>query len=535
MIEIREATEHDVGGIRDLFLAAYGKHYTYPQYYDRHVLKKMVFDDDTLLLVAEDQESEQILGTASVLFDKGAFGDLLGEFGRLVVHPDGRRRGIGKKLMDERIAHSERRLHLGMVENRVAHPFSQRISARYGFTSAGFLPLKARFDERESLALYIRHFGDALRLRRNNPHIIPEGFQLAQHVLESCGLDPDVIIDDISQAYPDEHSFEIEDMETKGYASLLRFERARAHQKEVFGQARILQGLFLLEATNSHYVIARKDGKLVGAIGYSVDMMEKALKIFEIVTVDRRPIRVMIEEVIKRGKEKFDMAYIEVDISGYSPSMQRTFLELQFVPVAYMPSFAFQGAERYDVMRMARLFVPAEIDSAVLHHRTQPVFDIVKSNFSTRDLLPRLGDVLPQIRLFNGFTREQVRRITEVCELTVFQKNEVVVEKGEESENAYIVLRGSLTVSAGDPASLTEVGMVREGECFGETVILDRKAHSVTATAFEKTEAAIINRNELAALIRRRPDIGVVVYRNLASSLARKLRGTDTELAQGSP
>ena len=60
-----------------------------PSFMTWEILKKMVFDDDTLLLVAEDTESKRVLGTASIIFDIGAYGDLVGEFGRLVVHPDG--------------------------------------------------------------------------------------------------------------------------------------------------------------------------------------------------------------------------------------------------------------------------------------------------------------------------------------------------------------------------------------------------------------------------------------------------------------
>ncbi|MDH3492333.1 MAG: GNAT family N-acetyltransferase [Acidobacteriota bacterium] len=531
MIEVRAATENDVDGIRDLFLAAYGKSYTYPAYYDPFVLKKMVFDDDTLLLVAEDNKSKVILGTASVIFDLGAFGDLAGEFGRLVVHPDARRRGIGKKLMEKRLEIASVRLHVGFVENRVAHPFSQRISYRYGFAPAGFLPLKAYFAERESLALYVLHFGAALRLRRNNPRVIPEVFQLAQQVLSSCNIEPDAIIDGDSAPYPNEHEFEIEEMRTKGYASLLRFERSRSGEQEIFGPARIHQGLFSLKATHSHYVIARKAGHLVGAIGFSVDHVEKAVKIFEIVTVDQRPIRMLIEEVIDRCLKKYDMAYIETDVGAYSPSMQRTLLELQFVPVAYIPAFAFQKAERCDVIRMARLFVPVQLDGSSLYKTTKPVFRIIKSNFSTHDILPQLARALPEIEMFSGLTKEQMRRLIEVCTVAELKEGKQVVQSGQRSENALIVLNGELTVSTKLGKKHHNVGVISAGECFGETALLSREKHTVAATAKVHTEVAVMSRRDLSQLIRRRPDIGVVLYKNLARSLGRKLRSMSANAA----
>ncbi|NNE99927.1 MAG: GNAT family N-acetyltransferase [Pyrinomonadaceae bacterium] len=532
MIEIREAEETDAEGIRDLFVAAYGEHYAYPAFYDLRILKKMGFEDETLLLVALDTKTDRILGTASVIFDLGEYGDLVGEFGRLVVHPDGRNRGIGNKLMNARLEHAQDRLHLGFAENRVSHPFSQMISHRYGFASAGFLPQKHSFEVRESLAIYVRHFGDALKLRRNNPHIISEGFLLAQKVLTSCNIEPDCILDDNSPGYPDESDFEIEEMTTKGYAPLLRFERARANQKEIFGPARIHQGLFRLKASHSQYVIASKDGQMVGAIGYATDETEKTATIFEIVSLDKRPIRHLIKEVINKCRRDFDLQYIETDVSAYSPSMQKTLLELGFMPVGYLPAFTFQGAERCDAMRMARLFTPIDMSNVKLFDATKPIAEIVLQGFSARDILPRLGEALPNIYLFEGLTDEQVRRLAEICTLEKYEKEKEIVAAGQKSERAFIVLDGELEVLAGNDDAARTLGVIESGECLGETSLLSQKPHSVSAKTTKRTEAAVIKREDLVELIRRRPDIGVVLYKNLAESLGNKLRDIDAKLAR---
>ncbi|MFV1959219.1 MAG: hypothetical protein ACC662_07380, partial [Planctomycetota bacterium] len=76
MIEVRTAVEADVEGIRDVFLAVYGDDYSHPEFYDETLVKKMVFDDDTLLLVAEEKETGTVLGTASVLLQMGTHVDL---------------------------------------------------------------------------------------------------------------------------------------------------------------------------------------------------------------------------------------------------------------------------------------------------------------------------------------------------------------------------------------------------------------------------------------------------------------------------
>ncbi len=77
MINIREANEDDITAIGELFTATYKDHYAHAQFYHPQNLKKLIFDDDTLILVAEDTEKQQILGTSSVILDLGSFGDLI--------------------------------------------------------------------------------------------------------------------------------------------------------------------------------------------------------------------------------------------------------------------------------------------------------------------------------------------------------------------------------------------------------------------------------------------------------------------------
>jgi GNAT superfamily N-acetyltransferase len=382
MIRIREAEEEDVAGVREIFVATYGGDYPHPEFFDLLSLKKMVFDDETLLLVAEEEESGRVLGTASVIFDMGAFGDLVGEFGRLAVHPEGRRRGIGKLLMEERLRRAEDRLHLAIVENRACHPYSQRISAKYGFHPAGYLPRKLLFKERESIALYVKHFGDAWVLRRNHPRVIPEAFALAELVLRGCGKEPDVIVDEGSAAYPQETGFALETLTAEGYSLLFRLERGRVSHLEVFGPARLMVGLFRMRASHSNYLIAREKGDVVGALGYTMHEGEKTINIFEVITVDERPIWFLVNEFVRVCREELRGEYVAVDVSAYAPLMQRTFLEAGFLPVAYVPSMAFHKVERRDGLKMALVRGGVDLGEVVLADAAKPIAEAVVRNFS---------------------------------------------------------------------------------------------------------------------------------------------------------
>ena len=65
MIKIREARETDALHIGEIFLATYGTEYASPVYYDELGLKKLIFSEDTVMLVAEDEDSGRVVGTAT--------------------------------------------------------------------------------------------------------------------------------------------------------------------------------------------------------------------------------------------------------------------------------------------------------------------------------------------------------------------------------------------------------------------------------------------------------------------------------------
>ena len=65
------------------------------------------------------------------------------------------------------------------------------------------------------------------------------------------------------------------------------------------------------------------------------------------------------------------------------------------------------------------------------------------------------------------------------------------------------------------------------GHCLGEVALLTDTAHSANAVAVDGVEVGAISRQSLESLLRSRPDIGVLVNRNLAQELGAKLRRAD--------
>ncbi len=440
MIRVREAREDDVGQIREIFLAVYGADYPHHEVYDELWLKRSVFTDDALILVAEDTDANRVIGTASVLFDFGAHSDLVGEFGRLAVHPDYRRLQVGKLLMDKRLEAIQNRLHVGLVVARTVHPYAQRISLAHGFIAAGFLPLKHFFHHRESFALLARYFGDALVLRRNNPRIIPEAYALANLVMSQPPLTPDFIVDEDAAPYPAGGNYTIEQLQAEGYPALLRIERGRVRNREIFGPMRLDYGFFKLHSRQTRYFLARSGGHIVGAIGYTMDPVEQTVRVFELISLADDVVRFLLVELERKCREEMDIEYVEIDVSAYAPRMQRTLLELNFLPVAYVPAMVFYQVERLDIVKMVRLNKLQDLGPLALTEPVRVVADVVMRGFSTCVIAPRMAQAIKEIPLFHGMNSEQAIRLAGICTVREWRSRDCLFVEHDPTDRLYLVL-----------------------------------------------------------------------------------------------
>jgi len=480
------------------------------------------------MLVAEDTKNGDIIGTASVVFDVSTYSDLVGEFGRLSVHPDYRKRGIGKLLLEKRLQHVQDRLHLGIVSTRVVHPFAQHIAFGHQFVPVGFTPLKHFFSHRESFALFARYFGEALTLRKNNPRVIPEVYHLACQVFDNLSLSCDVVVNEDAESYPHDNRFTLEELTAKGLPGLLHIERGRVRRKEIFGHMRLEYGFFKLSLGKATYLTAFIDNHIAGAIGFTIDHVEHIARVFELISLDNQVIWFLLSSLEQKCSKEWNIFYIEIDVSAHATRMQRTLVELDFLPVAYVPAMVFHDVERLDIIKMVRLSELQDLGALDLIPSTKKIADIVMKGFINRKVTPKIAKVASSAALFKGLSEEQLVRLAGACVLKEYQENEIIFSKGDVDNTLYIILEGAVNISVGRPE--VQVGKVTDGETLGEMSLLNAGPHSATAMAETRVEASLLTHDGISELIKRRPDIGVFIYKNLAAGLGKKLISCDLSL-----
>ncbi len=520
---VRRAREEDIQEIRQIFMAAYGPNYPYRNFYDERWLKRALYNDDLVMVVAEDRATGAILGTGSVVFNIGVYSDLVGEFGRLAVHEDARGRGVAKAIMARRIELVEHRLHLALVENRTQHPYSQMISEDFGFVPVGFMPIKHKFQDhvRESVATFARHFGPAVSLRRNHPRLIPEVASLAHMAMSNLGMESDLIVDDTTGPYVRDDDFEIEELQAQGMPQLLRIARGRTRERHVFGPMKLSYGFFKIATNDANYLVARRPGtsSVAGAIGFIHDKCEDNIRVFELITATDQVVHHLFDTLLETARN-LGVEYIEVEVSAFNSALQRSLLELDFLPAAYLPAMVFQEVERLDVIKMIHLLAPAAQDDIACIDSLKPIYLQVIKELDVRTVVPYVAEKMEFFRIFDGLNDEQARRLAAAMTVRSLQQGEHLFLEGGRADEFFLLLDGRVEVLLSTDGSIVHLDA---GDVVGENAMLSEVPHSATVTAQTPMTVAVLHRSALQRLIRRRPDIAVILYRNLAVSLGTKL------------
>ncbi|GAB4323892.1 MAG: hypothetical protein Kow0069_29240 [Promethearchaeota archaeon] len=353
--EVSRAKPSDAGHVVSLFRACYGDAYPFKDFYEEDWVRKGTYDDSVAWLVAREAGSGDVVGTGAVMLEAGDHDDLLGEFGRLAVHPRYRGSGVGRALVAKLVEEASRRVEFGFAEARTAHVGSQKILGSQGFFPVGYEPLKYCLDRRESVVAYGRLFGQAARLRKRRVLVVPEVEPLARHVLRGMGLETEIRLDPYAGRYPADEGLGLQVIDEWTMPRLLKIELGRVVRPEVFGHLHLNYGFFKIVEQNAQYLVARDQERLVGAVGYTYDYVDEKVKVFELVAKDDFVKGFLVDAMDAYAVSSLNAQYVEVDVSAYSPRMQKTFLEFGHVPVAYFPAMVFQDTRRLDVVRFAKV------------------------------------------------------------------------------------------------------------------------------------------------------------------------------------
>jgi CRP/FNR family cyclic AMP-dependent transcriptional regulator len=137
-------------------------------------------------------------------------------------------------------------------------------------------------------------------------------------------------------------------------------------------------------------------------------------------------------------------------------------------------------------------------------------------------MLEKHQDLLRAIPLFAELDPQEVAKVAAVSQVRSYAQRQVIVTQGEPAQALYAIVRGRLkVVSAGPDGRDTVLGIMAEGEVFGEVALIDGGTRSATVTAIESCELLVVERKQFLELLEQSPQISIKLLIVLAGRLRR--------------
>lgn len=87
-----------------------------------------------------------------------------------------------------------------------------------------------------------------------------------------------------------------------------------------------------------------------------------------------------------------------------------------------------------------------------------------------------------------------------------YQPTEVIFQKGDQSEFAYIIRSGEVEILRDFPDNPLRLAILKAGDVFGEMGLIDERPRLLTARAVNQTTLSTVTRDEFVDLIQNDPD-----------------------------
>jgi CRP/FNR family cyclic AMP-dependent transcriptional regulator len=141
--------------------------------------------------------------------------------------------------------------------------------------------------------------------------------------------------------------------------------------------------------------------------------------------------------------------------------------------------------------------------------------------------------LLEKTELVSGLTAAEIELLYELFEQRSFRGGAVVFEEESRGRELFFVCDGRVEIvmrGLREDDNRMVVNEVKPGQCFGEMALVDGAPRSAQARAKEDCVLLMLREANFRVLADKHARVGYVVMRNLASTVASRLRTTNLRL-----
>jgi len=400
----------------------------------------------------------------------------------------------------------------------------QVLFEKHGCVCVGFQPLKHLHQAREEVLFYAKPAQSRLSQRVPISESLPQIIELAAASLANLKVSGSLTARDGATGYPLRTEATFHDATGAEFEAELH--RAKSSNPPVELSGSFNWGFGLMRVATSpdpiKITLARRGGNVVGGLRHYLDDIDNCVRVVDGFSTDDLTMGALLAEVADIAHRNLGATYVEADILTTAPRLLKSAEQLGFVPVAYLPAFHVREGKHTDVVKMVKLNVVYTVQQNPVTSHAKAIVRVIEGSLEDHKLGVALINLLRGLTFFEGLGDGELRKVARLFTQKLFRPGERVFARGDSGDEAYVVMRGAVTISLEDGAE--PLGTVGQGELFGEQAFLDGGSRVATATATQPSILLAIQRAAIHELAQREPHLGMRVMRNFALGLSRKLR-----------
>jgi hypothetical protein len=438
--------------------------------------------------------------------------------------------GAAENLMRSINELASQRGEMAVVRISALDNAQQILFENLGYSCVGFQPLKHMLQQRVGVLFYVRGASSVLVTRNSLSESLPQVSELAIASLEKLHIPNALSVRDGASGYPLQCELKVHD----GTADDFQLWRTQAESAnppvEVSG--RFNHGYGLLRIPASYLLrgfLGQRDERMVAGLTYYFDEQDRCARVTDAYCNDDLSMGAVLAHAVKTVQEQLGAVYTEIDILTTAPRLLKSAEQLGFVPVAYLPAFFCRNGLYCDVVKMVKLNVSYSLENGDFTAHARSMVEIIDRNFQDQKLGLAIINLLRPLSMFAGLGDGELRKIARLFVQKLYRPGDQVFARGEMGDEAYVVLRGKINIQLEECAP--PIAQLGDGKIFGELAFLDGAPRAAYAVAIQPSILLVMKRAPFADLVRREPNLGMMVMRNLAQDLAVKLRGVNDALS----
>jgi len=450
----------------------------------------------------------------------------IANMGRDLFHPDSYSDGSARALMTKMTQMCAERRVVMVVRVLASDNRRQALLEQLDFVCAGFQPFKHILRSREGVLFYVRMGATDMVTRCPLSESLPQVSELVAHVLSSLKLPQPMLVRDGATGYPISTEAQFQDVPYEDYREAHLAAQPMNPPVELSGGYNLGWGLLRCgPPAPPRAVMVRRGATVGGGLAYSVDEQDRCVRLCEGFATDDLSGGALVQRVTKLAQERFNAIYVEADVLVTAPRLLKSAEQLGFVPVAYLPGFFYKQPNYVDVVKLVKLNLAYGLENARLTAHAKSTADIVDRNFQDQKVGVAIVNLLHNLPIFDGLGDGELRKVARLFTQKLFRANERIFNRGDSGSEAYIVMRGQIEIRRDDQTK--PIATFGNGQIFGEMAFLDDAPRTAMAVPTQPSILLVVQREAFNQLVQREPHLGMVVMRNIATELCRRLRTTE--------